>query len=144
MRRMRSLLPPPVLARVLAPPPFALLLFAPLLFFGGCASAGPTAGALAVVDVAAIPILHRDILDTLYSAVSGRDCSVVRLDQGQSYCRETEPPPVRPAFCTRSLAAVDCWANPEALPGHPREVADGPRVLTPAQEANRTRRWPDF
>ena len=31
-----------------------------------------------------------------------------------------------------------------ALPNRPPQVADGPNVLTPEQEANRTRRWPDF
>ncbi len=49
--------------------------------------------------------------------------------------------PETPPFCTRSLANVDCWANPAALADHPRGVADGPLTLTPAQEANRTRPW---
>jgi hypothetical protein len=53
-----------------------------------------------------------------------------------------EPPPPLPKFCTRSLGVVDCWADPTALSNQPHEVADGPRVLTPLQEADRTKRWP--
>jgi hypothetical protein len=50
-----------------------------------------------------------------------------------------------PEFCTRSLGTADCWTNPDALNGQPvRGIADGPTVLTPAQEAWRTRRWPNF
>ena len=57
-------------------------------------------------------------------------------------CRPEEPPPPAPKFCTRSLGVVDCWVDPAALSDQPHEVADGPRVLTPLQEADRTKRWP--
>ncbi len=97
------------------------------------------AGATAVGSVT---VIGRTPLDALYSAVTGRDCSIVRLDQGLTYCRPVEPPPPPPPFCTRSLGAVDCWADPATVPGHPPQVADGPMTLTPAQEANRVRTWP--
>lgn len=100
------------------------------------------AAALAAADVTSIAVLHRGIVDTLVSTVSGRDCSIVYLDRGQSYCRAQEPPPLPPPYCTRSLGVVDCWVNPEALVNLPPQVADGPGTLTPAQEANRTQRWP--
>ena len=99
-------------------------------------------GALAVAEVASIVVLHRGILDTLISTFSGRDCSIVYLDRGQSYCRTPEPPPSPPPYCTRSLGVVDCWVNPEALVNLPPQVANGPTTLTPAQETDRTRRWP--
>jgi hypothetical protein len=83
-------------------------------------------------------------VDAVYSAITGKDCSIVRMEQGKSYCRPVEPPPDAPPYCTRSLGVVDCWRDPASLPNRPPEVADGPHVLTPAQEANRTRRWPDF
>lgn len=100
------------------------------------------AAALAAADVTSIVVLHRGIVDTLVSAVSGRDCSIVYLDRRQSYCRVQEPPPAPPPYCTRSLGVVDCWANPEALVNLPPQVANGPMTLTPAQEANRTQHWP--
>lgn len=120
---------------------FGLFLFAVLLGpLPGCAALG----FLAAADAAAIPILHRDLIDTAVSLVSGQDCSVVRLDRGQSYCRPTEPPPERPPICTHSLGVVDCWIDTAGLVGSKREVADGPRTLTPAQEADRTRVWPNL
>ena len=95
---------------------------------------GTTAGSVAVIQ--------RTPVDAVVSAVSGKDCSVVRLDQGKTYCRPTEPPPDAPPYCTRSLGVVDCWDDPGEVPGLGRNVAAGPHTLSPAQEANRTRRWP--
>jgi hypothetical protein len=119
----------------------ALALLLPLL--AGC-GATPTdlATGLGGAGVASIAVLHRSPFDAIYSALSGKDCSVVRLDNGQSYCRPQEPRPPPQPFCTRSLGVVDCWKDRAAVPGHPTGVADGPDTLTPAQEANRTRRWP--
>lgn len=92
--------------------------------------------------VASVATIGRTPIDAVISLVSGRDCSLVHMDRGEGYCRAREAAPDPPAFCTRSLGGVDCWAEPEALPGKPREVADGPRGLTEQQELNRTRRWP--
>jgi hypothetical protein len=92
--------------------------------------------------IASITIIHRSPFDAVYSLVTGRDCSVVRLDRGETYCRPEEPPPEPPRFCTRSLGVVDCWIEPALLPVPQREVAEGPRVLTAEQEAYRTRSWP--
>ncbi|HVC62223.1 MAG TPA: hypothetical protein VND19_17905 [Acetobacteraceae bacterium] len=111
-----------------------------VLLLGGCqadplmltaVTAGVTAGSVAVIQ--------RTPFDALWSLVTGRDCSAVRLDRGETYCRPVEPPPAPQPYCTRSLGVADCWTDPA---GQPRELGDGPRTLTPAQEANRTRRWP--
>ena len=120
----------------------APLLVAPLLV--GCG--GPwteSTGALLAANVAAIPAIHRSIFDAVFSTITGRDCSIVRLDRNETYCRPVEPPPEPPPYCTRSLGNVDCWPDPATLPQpSPPGVADGPHTLTPAQEADRTRRWP--
>ncbi len=127
----------PALATVLQ----LLLLGATL---GGCAPFNAAAGALAGVDaVVTVPVFGRGLGDLAYSAISGRDCSVVRLEQGRSYCVPRDGPPPPPVFCTRSLGAVDCWAYPATLPDHPTPVADTPG-LTPEQDANRLARWPDL
>lgn len=116
-----------------------ILLF-PLLLLSGC---GLLADPLFMgITAGAIPIFHRTPFDMAASAITGKDCSVVNLDKGERYCRDPEPPPEPPVFCTRSLGTADCWAEPRHLPNRPREIADGPRTLTPEQEANRTRRWP--
>jgi hypothetical protein len=114
-----------------------------LLLLAGCEATAPqVAAGLTAVTVGSVTTIQRTPLDAVYSAATGKDCSVVRLDQGKSYCRPTEPPPDSPPYCTRSLGVVDCWADPAALPDRPPEVADGPRALTPEQEKDRTRSWP--
>lgn len=120
-----------------------------LLLLTSCAPGWPPPwvdpiGVLAAADVASIVVLHRGIVDTFVSTFSGRDCSIVYLDRGQSYCRTQEPPPVPPPYCTRSLGVVDCWINPAAMVNLAPQVASGPTTLTPAQEADRTRRWPSL
>ncbi len=114
-----------------------LALLLPLLA-GGCVETAATAVG---VSVAAVPLIGRTLPDVVVSAVAGADCSLVRLDAGKSYCAPEEKPPVAPLVCTRSLGIVDCWHNPKDLGVAYTEVADGPRTLTPAQEAHRTRPW---
>lgn len=115
----------------------------PIWFLAGCAATPVTLTAAAIgTGAGSIAVIHRSPIDAIYSAVTGRDCSVVRLDRNQTYCRPMEPDPPAPPFCTRSLGVADCWQDPAALPDHPTGIADGPTTLTPAQEANRTRRWP--
>lgn len=117
----------------------ALLLLLPL---AACAGWTEPTGAFAAANAASVVVFGRAVPDLAVSAASGRDCSVVRLDRGETYCRPPEPPPAPPPFCTRSLGVVDCWADPARLPRPPREVADGPRRLTPLQEGDRLARWP--
>jgi len=52
-------------------------------------------------------------------------------------------PPAPPPFCTRTLGAAQCFADPASLPDHPSPLADGQTALTPAQEQNRAAaaRW---
>ena len=112
-----------------------------LLSVSGCIE--PT-GALLGANVASVAVFGRGVGDIFISAASGRDCSIVRLEQGKPYCAPVEAPPGPQMFCSRSLGRVECWANPEAFgDNRPRGVADA-RGLTPEQDANRTRRWPDL
>jgi hypothetical protein len=113
-----------------------------VLLLAGCEAAVPVTAGIAIGNIASVATIGRTLPDAAVSLVSGRDCSLVRLDRGQSYCRAEEPPPAPPPFCTRSLGRVDCWRVPPlAIPLQPG-VADGRAVLTAAQEAHRTRRWP--
>jgi hypothetical protein len=120
----------------------------PLMVFvlPGCAAMTQPYSSFAGVgaaNVASVTVFGRAVPDLVYSGATGRDCSVVRLEQNKTYCKAVEPPPAAPPFCTRSLGTVDCWSNPEALNDSPvRGVADGPSTLTPEQEADRTAKWP--
>ncbi len=116
--------------------------FLALLPVAACHPAATPVVAVAAAEAASVATFHRDGFDLLYSVVSGRNCSIVRLDQGKSYCKPVEPPPAPPRFCTRTLGQAECFADPAALPDHPSPLADGPATLTPAQERNRTASWP--
>ncbi len=106
------------------------------LLLAGCEAAGWVAAGTGASLVA----IQRTPVDAVVSLVTGRDCSIARMER-EAYCRE-DPPPRPPPYCTRSLGMADCWTRPDPFGMSQRELADGPRELTPAQEANRTRRWP--
>ena len=116
-----------------------------LLLLAGCGLPAEQAATLGIgIGVGSIAIIQRSPMDALYSVVSGRDCSIVRWDAGKSYCRPREPPPEPPPYCTRSLGLADCWRDPASLPDRPRKLGDGPRTLTPLQDADRTKGWPNW
>ncbi len=120
-----------------------MILLLCLLPLTGCGLTETVIASLtAGVAIGSIATIHRSPADAVYSYWTGEDCSIVRLDAGKTYCRAVEPAPEPPVYCTRSLARVDCWQDPDGVPGHPRPVADGPVGLTAAQEADRLRLWP--
>ena len=104
----------------------------------GCGWEPP--GALLAADAASVVVFGRSIGDLGYSAISGRDCSVVRLDKGQTYCAP-QADPVRTAYCTRTLAAVDCWSGPALGAVNRPGVGDTPPP-TQAQLRFQASRWP--
>ena len=104
---------------------------------GGCVAAAAVAG----VDVASVAVFGRDIVDIGVSAVTGRDCSIVHLDRQQDYCAPHEHVPLAEPFCTRTLADVQCWSNPESFVTLPRQIVDTPS-LTAEQRRQITSRWP--
>lgn len=119
--------------------PWCLLLLAAL---GGCGIApGVLYGSMAGANAVSVAVIGRDIADATVSLARGQDCSVVRLDRGQSYCKPVAGPVEPPAYCTRSLGSVDCWREPpETVPPRPG-VADQV-VLTAQQQEYQGRRWP--
>lgn len=113
-----------------------------LLLVAGLPACSPEPwAALGAADVISVVVLGRSLGDAGVSALTGRDCSVVRLDQGGTYCAPRNQPPPPEPFCTRSLGVVDCWANPDALPAPQRPVGDAPPP-TAAQDRYRRAPWP--
>ncbi len=113
------------------------LICLPLLFLLAACD-GPGLFALGAVNVASLTLTGRAVPDIVVSGISGRDCSIARIDRGERYCGpDTAPEPPAPAFCTRSLGAVDCWTRPPiAMPAH-RGAADAPVPV-----GGDMRRWP--
>ena len=124
--------PPRVLLRC-----FLIILVAGLL--GGCAAGE----ALVAVEATSDMVLGRGIADIGVSAVTGRDCSAVRLDKGLPYCAPRGRLPAAPPFCTQTIGTVTCWKDPEAFASPPHPLADTP-ALTPEQARLITARWPAF
>ena len=122
-------------------PPSAFPLLAIALSLGGCQSFYAAAGTFTGVNVASLAILGRTLPDAVVSLIRDRDCSAVRLEQGQSYCVPPDAPPPPPEFCTHSLGTPDCWANPALLPGRPVALIDTP-ARTAAQIEQGAHRWP--
>jgi hypothetical protein len=133
---LRVLVPWLKLPPVLLPP----LLLLPVLL----SACDPLTEGIAAASVGSVTVLGRTPIDAGYSLVTGKDCSAVRLEQGKTYCRPTEPLPDTPPYCTRSLGVVDCWQDPASVSDLAPQVADGPRALTPTQEKDRTRSWPNW
>lgn len=113
-------------------PRSSLLLLGGALALVGCGGTESALPPAAAVGGASVALIGRTPVDVAVSAVSGRDCSIVRLDRGQPYCAPPAPTPAEAAasaaapVCTRSLGAVDCWTVPPwATPPH-RPVADVP------------------
>jgi hypothetical protein len=94
-----------------------------------------------VEDAPLVAATGRTGRDIAVSAAVRMDCSVFRLWTGGGYCRPLDLPPAPPAYCTRSLGTVDCWARRDPFGYYQRGVADGPWQLTPEQEADRKAPW---
>jgi hypothetical protein len=126
-----------------------------LLTLAGCLSACAASTALVAAVPAAVPlaiavavegtsvaVFGRGVIDIGVSAVTGRDCSIVRLDRRQSYCAPRERLPEPLPLCSRTLGGiVTCWVDPEKFPIRPRQVADTPG-LTGEQARQATSPWP--
>ena len=104
------------------------------LWLCGCNTPWPEpVGIPAAAGAASIVLIHRTPVDGLFSAISGRDCSIVYLDRLQDYCRPLDelPPPL--PYCTRGLGNVDCWIGGNASLG--RSIAEQPALT--AQQRGR-------
>lgn len=107
----------------------------------GCADPGVAVGALAGAELVSVTVLGRGIGDIAVSAVTGRDCSIVRLDRGETYCAARFPSEQPQPFCTRTLGTVTCWENPALLARPQTELGDTPPP-TEDQLRYRAARWP--
>jgi len=105
-----------------------LILLAPMLLaLGGCEigpAVGAAAGPVLVVSGAALVLTGRTPVDHVASLVTGRDCSLVRVERREGWCAPPPTPPAPAPYCTRSLGSTDCWTTRPFNAG--RQVADPP------------------
>ena len=119
--------------------PVLVLLLAAL---AGCTGWEAPVGGIIGADLATVTVFGRGIADLGVSAISGRDCSIVRLDRGETYCAPPTPvfSPWEP-YCTQTIGTVTCWADPALVPNAPPPLGDTP-APTLDQLRYRAARWP--
>ena len=81
-----------------------LALFAALLALPACSD-------LAILDVATVLGTDKTIPDHVISYYSGKDCSTIRTERGQTYCVEDEPNPEPLVHCYRTLGRASCYTQ---------------------------------
>ncbi len=84
------------------------------LLVASCGAAAP----YAMVDGAVVVTTEKTMADHVVSLASGKSCSLVRLEQGDTYCEEDELVPLQPnLYCYRELAGVTCYDRPDPRRG---------------------------
>ena len=78
---------------------------------GGCS--GQSMAHLAVADAAVVIGTDKTIADHVISVASGKDCSLVRVERGMTYCKEDEVVPMPEVYCYRELGGVSCYDAPD-------------------------------
>lgn len=80
------------------------------VLLGACEAMVP----YAIIDGAMVVGTQKTMADHAISLASGKDCSLVRIDRGLTYCKEDEPAAPRPnLYCYRELAGVTCYSQPD-------------------------------
>lgn len=95
------------------------------LVVAACAAA-PT---YAVLDGAVIIGTDKTIADHAISVASGKDCSLVRVERGKTYCKEDEVFPRPEVYCYRELGAVTCYDKPDQRRGDRGRLGDNDHNL---------------
>lgn len=96
-----------VVVLVLAVPPLA-----------GCVGAsGVVPGAAQLEGVSTIAT-EKPFTDHVVSFFSGKNCSSIRREKGQTYCEEDELQSAAPkVYCYRALGGVTCYDRPDPFDG---------------------------
>jgi len=102
-----------------------IFLLLPILSVSAC---GPLVSAsapgLAEVDVLSLMGTEKTVVDHLVSLSSGKDCSAVRREKGQYYCKEDEPRIEQNIYCYNTLGSVTCYTKPDPYGAGQRKVGE--------------------
>ena len=93
------------------------------VLLGGCsvAATAPTlVPPLAGLEGASVIGTDKTLIDHYVSFTTGKNCSIVRREQGRTYCEEDEGGPADEVYCYPTLGKVTCYAEPQ--PGKQQKV----------------------
>lgn len=82
-------------------------------FLSSCAAVAPLVVPLVTIEGASLITTEKAIEDHIFSAYSGKDCSAVRVEKGETYCKEDEPNPTAGIHCYRTLGDITCYNQPD-------------------------------
>ena len=89
----------------------------------------PACTDLAILEGAAVMGTDKTIPDHVISYYSGKDCSTVRKERGQTYCVEDEPNPTPAVHCYRTLDRVSCYDRRDPHRDGQREMGNNDHNL---------------
>ncbi len=92
-----------------------MMAMAGLLLLGACTGYGAAEGI-------SIMSTKKSLSDHVVSIYSGKDCSTLRIERGDTYCVEDEVEPKVLVYCYRTLGRVTCYDRPDPHKGRHRRV----------------------
>lgn len=101
-------------------------------FLSSCAAVMPFVAPWMTVEGVSLLTTEKAVEDHIFSAYSGKDCSAIRVERGETYCREDELNPTPVVHCYRTLGDVTCYEKPnpsyqdDSKVGHPRTLVSPP------------------
>jgi len=98
----------------------AIFILSGLLLFSACSMIPPVAAVEGVTAVAT----GKPLSDHILSISSGKHCSIVRSNEGRSYCEEDEVNPTPDIWCYKTLGNVSCYDRPNPYHGHQRRTGE--------------------
>lgn len=93
----------------------------------GCASPEATL-ASAAVNVVSLNATKKTVTDHIASAIMGRDCSIITMNETGEYCPEQVVVDRSNLYCYRTLAGVDCHNLPDPYKNSQTALASPPPV----------------
>lgn len=99
-----------------------LMAMASLLLLGACIGYGAAEGISTIIT-------EKSLGDHAVSIYSGKDCSTVRIERGETYCAEDEVEPRILVYCYPTLGKVTCYDRPNPYNGRQRAVGNNDHNL---------------
>ena len=101
----------------------------------GCESVPPVlAVGTATASAVSLTATKKTLIDHAASAMTGKDCSAIALEQTGQYCSTPMVVDRSNVYCYRTLADVDCHHIPDPYRNGQTALASPPPVLKPADE----------
>jgi len=95
--------------------------------------AGPASVVMVGADFISLGTTRKTTGDHLMSGITGRDCSVLTLEQTGSYCPEKVVVDRSNVYCYRTLADVNCHYLPDPYRNGHTALASPPPVRKPVE-----------